>query len=156
MAKPRPNLATANVARPGDGTLLPIIVEPRVGVDGVTGYSVGIDASAAPVPDRRYVPDVFAMIAERNAVKILLGQQRIGSSKTLRSLVIINMTADALIRMVRQINAMSDPSVREIAANLKLSPENPATIDDEPEQTISFAANLAVSAISFTRLRPHS
>jgi hypothetical protein len=111
-------------------------------------YYVGIDTSKVPVPDKKYVADLYSVIAETNGIKILFGQKRISTTPRLRSLLVIDMTMEAAARFVDTVNSVTNPTYREIGKTLKLAEEPPYQVTDEPEQTIPFFANFCVTAMS--------
>ena len=118
-----------------------------VGTDGQTTSALNINLQEAPVPDRRYVADFAALIYKNDIVKLIFGQEKLGSSD-IRSLVVIVMhTQDAQL-MLQSIQSLSAPSLDGLVAIAGIKATDLFPVSNEPEQTIALAANLVAIAVS--------
>jgi hypothetical protein len=133
--------------RPGEGTPVPVRISPVVGTSGESLSYMELDLREAPVPERRYVCDLASLSFDRNTVKIMFGQQRIGKT-ALRSLVVVHMSKRGVEQFLSSVDKMTHPTYQEIIAMEGLSVEALPTIDEEPDQTIALQANLVITAMS--------
>lgn len=147
MSKRPRALTAAGVSRPGEGFPIETVRQQVVGVDGTTGISVGVDLGQAPVPDRRYVVDLYSYRVTKGGCQLLFAQQKIGKAE-LRSLLVLHMTATAAGHLLRACVEMRDPSIAELAKIKGLEPEPADTIEEEPDQTVALNANLAGIAVA--------
>ncbi|MBI3055467.1 MAG: hypothetical protein HYY77_15730 [Betaproteobacteria bacterium] len=115
-------------------------------VAGRTTMSIGINLESAQVPDRRYVADTANAIYSDDRIKFLFGQTKLDGG--LRSLLIINFAADRLETFLASVDAMQQPSLREIIDHLQLQKVTLEEISREPEQTTSLVANLIGAGVS--------
>jgi hypothetical protein len=133
--------------RQGEGFIVDAQVLHSVRVGGVTTTKLSVRADGAPAPDRRYVADIFAVHPTIGGYRFLFSQVKLGG-KALRSLVIITMGNEPVRRFLGALKSMSAPPLEEIVRAQGLEPEVAATIDDEPEQTISLNSNVVTTAVS--------
>lgn len=134
--------------RPGEGTLVDVTVSKFSEPGGTSGAQLAINASNAPVPDRRYVADGFGVIADDQSAKLLFGQRLIGSKTGLRSLLVIHMSPRAVRQFLNSVDNVRNPTFEEIAEKLSITPQGQMKIDEEPEQTVALSANFALCAVS--------
>lgn len=149
MSKPQHrNIVTPTYAvRPGEGAPIDVIFDKSFTSDGHTIASFGIDASLAPVPDRKYTADECAVLENKGTVKVLFGQERI-DGKGWRSVLVVQISKEAASRFLAMADAISNPSLAEIAAGVKIETEKLATPPSEPGQAIALTANLGIVALS--------
>lgn len=106
-----------------------------------------MNLSTADIPERTYEGDVSGATYERELVRIMFAQPKLGGG--LRSLVIITMTPIAVAQFLNMIDSLEKPSLAEIVANVKINPESltdfPKT---EPDQTAALRANVVAAAFS--------
>lgn len=136
----------ANRARPGEGSLIDIDIQNFAETSGLSGMYMRADMSHAPVPERRYTAHVHALEADGESVKLLFGQRKIGKSGNLRTLLIIDMTAEGAVRFLDTMETVKDPTPQQIAENLGIGVQLPIEIADEPGQTVELLANMVLCA----------
>ncbi|KWR88746.1 hypothetical protein RM96_17685 [Cupriavidus sp. IDO] len=78
---------------------------------------------------------------------LLFGQERI-SGNELRSLLVVKMTPVGVQHFMDAIGAMPKPTVKELMAAVGAPSEALRSIDNEPDQTVAFAANLVASSFA--------
>lgn len=137
------------IVRPGDGAPLPMRVSQAVSVNGRTITSMGVDMSTAPVPDRKYVADIYGIVQAASTTKLLFGQQRIGRQE-LRSLLVVHMSTKSIQQFLENLPDGSGGNARfeDVASEFQLTAELPAKIVDEPSQVVAFKASAIVAAMS--------
>ena len=135
-----------NAQRAGEGAMVDVLHHTLMLPDGKTSVVMEISLSKAPVPERRYVADVAAILYERETVKLLFGQKKI-SSPDLRSLLVIHMSPMAARRLVESVTKL-DASILKLAQGIKLGAEPLDKISNEPEQTVAFVSNMVAVALS--------
>ncbi|GAA0846703.1 hypothetical protein GCM10009080_47360 [Cupriavidus pauculus] len=145
MAKNSQNVARTHTPRKGDGTAIDVVHRTSGAGDGAV-VQVGLDLNDAPVPARRYVADVGSVVQSRGEVKVIFGQEKVGTS-ALRSMLIVQMSAAGTSQFLQSFAGLS-PSVDEIARTVGAVPEQLSEGMVEPEQAVSFAANFAAAAIA--------
>ncbi len=135
--------------RAGEGATVDVTPSSAVKPDGKTVFSVNIDLANVPVPDRRYVSDLVCVLQKpgNSGIKLVFGQQKLSGSG-FRSLVIIDMSTAAVRHFNSSMSTMKNPSLEEIAERTGLEPEPLADVTDEPEQTVAFASNVVLAAVS--------
>lgn len=133
--------------RSGEGDPVSIKVTNQVLVNGQTLATLEIDTSNATVPDRRYVADYVSYKREHGRVRLLFGQSKVGSSD-LRSLIVIQMSVNAMIRFLHTIAQIKNPSFDDLVARLNLPASKSENLQVEPSQTIELLANIILTAIS--------
>ncbi|MFL9979729.1 hypothetical protein [Paraburkholderia graminis] len=109
---------------------------------------MGINLSSAPVPERRYVADCVSVEVRNRIANLLFGQEKVGGSGALRSLIELKMNPDGIAMFLGVAGSMQGITVDELFAMSRAPVESLRKIEQEPEQTVAFAANM-VSA-SFT------
>ncbi len=150
MAKTHRHPAVSRTfVRNGEGALVDAVPSAVATPDGKTVVSVNINLANAPVPDRRYVSDIASVLYKRGdgAIKLVFGQEKISGS-SFRSLLIIHMSTSAARHFISSLRTMSNPSLTEITERVGVKPEPLSTITDEPEQTVAFASNVVLAAVS--------
>lgn len=145
MVKQSKSLTTDFVYRPGEGFQLDTERRHIVGVDGRTSVRVAFRLSDAPAPDRRYLADVFGLVPSVGGYRLLFGQERIGAGG-LRSLVVIDMTHDAVDRFMRTTGTLGSPGEDFLKYDRSL--DKSTAIGVEPEQTVALKANVVLAAYS--------
>ncbi|MGP8475055.1 hypothetical protein [Burkholderia sp. PR2] len=145
MAKVSQELARMHAPRKGDGTVIDVIHEKRTGSSEGSAIQVGLNLNDAPVPARRYVADVGCVLRSRSEVKLIFGQEKIGTDD-LRSMLIVQMSTPAARQFVESFLHMA-PSLKEIAQTVGVEGEQLASGLIEPDQAVSFAANFCAAAI---------
>jgi hypothetical protein len=133
--------------RQGEGFLLDSKSVHRLQSDGAASVKLGVNIDSAPAPDRRYVADVYALRPAPGGYLFLFAQEKLGGGE-LRSLVLLQMSADGMQQLFGSLKAMKGPSLREIGAMHHSKPEAATNIAQEPEQTVSMKANLVTVAVS--------
>jgi hypothetical protein len=133
--------------RPGDNYFVDVALERKVSTSGETVSSVGITLATAPVPERRYVADVCYVKHDSVGVKIIFGQQKLIQG-LLRSAIVIKMSRRGVSQLLSSVDEISNPSYAEIAERERFTPISVQEPESEPEQVITLAANLAISAMS--------
>ncbi|MGT2429573.1 hypothetical protein ACU4HD_14095 [Cupriavidus basilensis] len=145
MAKTSHNLAKPHSLRKGDGTVIDVVHRTSAEGDGAT-VQIGLDLNDAPVPARRYIADVGSVIQSRGEVKVIFGQEKVGTN-SLRSMLIVQMSPAGTSQFLQSFVAMS-PSLDDIARAVGAAPEQLSQGLVEPEQAVSFAANFVAAAIA--------
>src|SRR5258708_34119196 len=94
MAKQNKMISAIPRGHPRDGEGYVVEATRRVipMPDGTQSVQVQIELSAAPVPDRRYQADIVDVRYIRGMIQLIFGQKTI-SGKSLRSIVIVNMSS---------------------------------------------------------------
>ncbi len=109
------------------------------------GHSISL--ANADIPERTYDSDVAGAIYEKDLVKLMFAQAKLGGG--LRSLVIVSMTPIATAQFLQMMTQMSKPSIREIADGTNIQVEALTPFPDvEPDQTASLRANVVAAAFS--------
>ena len=77
--------------REGEGSLVPVQMQliERPGLPTVTQF--GLNLSTAPVPNRKYVADIFDVHVDRGMAYLLFGQRKLDGNK-LRSLIVVHFS----------------------------------------------------------------
>ena len=138
------------VQRPGEGTLVDIVVDNFVTADGSPVTNIGLNLSEAQVPDRKYVADACAVVTVHGTVKLMFGQERV-VGKTWRSLVLVQMTVESASRF---LGSLQQPGGALNAPNLvasKYGPESLTADVVEPDgqgQAITLGANLVAVSMN--------
>lgn len=132
--------------RRGEGVEVAVTHYAKFGTDGTSVMSLGMDMSAAPVPDRQYVADVYSVASSRHGISLLFGQEKIGGG--LRSLLIVQMPINMISEFVESIDGMTEPNLAEVLSQRGMQPEAPAVIQVEPAQTLSLKANMLTAAFT--------
>ncbi len=134
-------------ARPERGVSIPVVPRRVILPDGKTATAGAIDLASAEVPERSYLAQACGAKYERYTVTIMLAQPKLDGG--FRNLVLIAMTPSSVAQFLLSVDEMSNPSLKEIAEQIKIEPEPisqfPTT---EPEQTATLPANMIAVAIS--------
>jgi hypothetical protein len=133
--------------REGEGVALDVRVKHDVGVSGQSVALMEVDFRNAPVPDRRYVADMYSVADERRSIQLMFGQWRI-KSEVLRTLLIIQMSPIAVKQFLVMIDQVKNPSFPEIVQALGSAAVPPSVVDQEPDQTVELSANMLLTAMS--------
>jgi hypothetical protein len=133
--------------REGEGVALDVRVKHDVGVSGQSVALMEVDARNAPVPDRRYVADMYAVGTEGRSIRLMFGQRRLNSTE-LRTLLIIQMSPIAVRQFLETIEHVKNPTFQEILQTVGATPEPPGVVDREPDQTVALSANMLLTAMS--------
>ncbi len=148
--KSRPVSVARHAVRPGEGAALHVTRVSRVGVDGKTTAALGVNLASAPVPERKYVADVFDVSFEDGLARLLFGQARI-DGKGLRSLLVIHLGGEAAAHFMESTSAKSGPDAmtfEQSLESLKLNAAKPMKNMEEPTQTVALKASAMYSAFS--------
>lgn len=142
---------TQSVAHPssrtGEGFALDVQNKITPLPDGSSVTSYGIDLARAPVPGRRYAADLATVLYKNEYVKMIFSQEKISLSSTaLRTMLVVHIAPEAAKEFLSKLQGIS-PSLDEIATQSNIKPESLFEIEEEPEQTVAFAANMASAAI---------
>jgi hypothetical protein len=133
--------------REGEGVALDVRVKHDVAVSGQSVALMEVDIRNAPVPDRRYVADMFAVRAEGRSIRLMFGQRRLNGTE-LRTLLIIQMSAAAVKQFLLTIDQVKNPTFLEIVQIAGGAVEQSGTVDREPDQTVALSANMVLTAMS--------
>jgi len=133
MSKQNRTLTTEFAVRPGEGFELATERSQVVTVDGTSTAKFAFKMSDAPAPDRRYVADIYGLIPTIGGYRFLFAQEKIG--KGLRSLLVITMSTEAIVRLMESIENFPDFKGGDFD-------DRPAKFESEPEQTIALKANV--------------
>ena len=143
-----PTLVSRAVSRPGEGTLIDIVLDHFVATDGSQVANIGLNLGAAQVPDRKYVADACALTSARGTVKLMFGQERV-DGKGWRSLVLVQMTTESVSRFLGALLQAGGPLTVPNPLAAKYGVETLTQDVIEPEgQAIALGANLAIVGIS--------
>lgn len=134
--------------REGEGVALDVRVTHEVGVSGQSIGFMEVDPRNAPVPDRRYVADMYAIAVEGRSVYLMFGQARRGGGGELRSLLVIQMSRFAVSQFVSAVDQVKNPTFAQIVAATGAAPQPPRQVDREPDQTVEVSANFVLSGMS--------
>ena len=127
--------------RPGEGVFVDII---RQGDEG--SYKFRADFSDLPVPTRNYVADFTGMsVDQHNTVRILLGQRKVVGDG-LRSLLVLHMPGDDIVRFVDSLNPMMERSSGARSQLPSWTLKQPLL--EEPAQTVALSATIALAGFS--------
>jgi len=132
--------------RPGEGREIEVIRRTVPQANGTTLYEFDIDISHAPVPDRRYLADAAAILFKGDALRLVLGQKRLLAPDSLRSAVVVFLSAQAVTQFLRSCKDFH-PSVRKYAEQHQMV-ESLIEIQEEPEHITSITGNVILTAFS--------
>ena len=154
MNKQRTAVAQSLVAlRPGEGVLVDVESTSNVSPSGVTSHTFKLDMGKAPVPERSYSADVYAVLREAGAMKLLFAQTKVTSATEVRSLLVIRIGNSAIARWVDSMTERHRPprpsrSVEDTMRAVGMVPASPFKFVEEPSQTVCMTANFVVTAVS--------
>lgn len=139
------NEASQSLTRTGEGSLVTATVTNSVGVNGTTLTSMTLNLAEAPVPDRRYAADFVSVVYKDDVVKLVFGQEKLGSSDVRSCVVIAFNTHDARF-FLQSVRDMKNPSLDEVVvqSNITTIPAMRA-VDVEPAQTIALSGNFIMA-----------
>lgn len=144
-------VAARQTQRPGEGVSIDVVHQTLPQPDGTTLMAAGINLSSAPVPDKRYVADWVSVLYRRENLKLVFAQETFSftsqTSPSLRSMLVVNMGPDAARNFLRSLQQMRSPNLDELVISCAIKPEPLLEVEQEPEQTIAFAANMVAVAI---------
>jgi hypothetical protein len=109
--------------------------------------SAMLDINGVPVPDKKYVADVYSVTHAGRAVKLYFGQSPVPGGD-LHTLLVINMSMQSVQNCVTVIDQVKGPSFDEVRDRESISPAPIMTIKQIPAQTVTLSATLAVSAMA--------
>lgn len=145
MAKGSQQPAKVPSPRKGDGVVIEVTHRPSAdSPDGTVQF--GLDLNDAPVPSRRFIADVASVVRARGEVKLVFGQERIGSP-SLRSMLVVQMSEPGAKQCLQSFTTMT-PSLGSMAESMGLEAEQLSEGLVEPDQAVSFAANFVAAAIA--------
>lgn len=131
--------------RVGDGYTIPLLSRDLL-ADG--NVSTTFRLSDLPVPPRRFLARELTVVSQSDdGVYLVFGQPRV-FGEGLRSLVLVDLSHDGLSWILEIVSGEFTAGLRKM---LNLSGAKPFKFMDateEPEQTVSLVANLAVMAYS--------
>jgi hypothetical protein len=133
--------------RPGEGAVLDVVLQQGMSVTGNSLTGLAVNVGQAPVPDRKYVAELYSVEYVDSLVRVAFGQRKYGR-QDLRNLLVVHIGSQAIIQFVDSINAITLPTYDEIAHQMKIVPAPMYKIEAEPEQTVAVAANMLLSAVS--------
>jgi hypothetical protein len=135
------------ISRTGEGTAVDAAVRPVTTASGRSAGLMTVNISSAPVPERRYVAEVCSVTYEKETVKLWFGQPKHNSNK-LRTLLVIHMSPSSVRHFIDSIRAVKNPTYEELAQDNHFQKEPLSTLEDEPDQTVAFAANFILAGMS--------
>jgi hypothetical protein len=135
------------LTRPGEGTPVTVRVKYDVGMGGQSVAHMEVDASDAPVPDRRYVADMYTVVVEDETFWLAFGQRRL-KSKELRSLLVIQLSRAAVEQILTNVDQVKNPTFLEIIKQIGRTPIASTALDHEPGQTVELSANFTLCGMS--------
>jgi hypothetical protein len=106
-----------------------------------------LDITGVPVPDKKYVADVYGVTHAGQAIKLYFGQSPVPGGD-LHTLLVINMSMQSVQNCVSVIDQVKEPSFDEIRDRENVSPAPIMEIKQIPAQTVTLSATLAISAMS--------
>lgn len=135
--------------REGEGVPLRVSMQRVTLPDGSTATTTALNLTSAPVPTRRYHARVANVLDEDSSSVIAFGQPRLGSD-ALRSLVLVSISAPGRKYILDSCTDSQSNFLEGLRATVRRggwsTPLRP--IVDEPAQTVSLVANLALIAHS--------
>jgi hypothetical protein len=142
------NVPARLAPRPGEGVVVETQFHSDVRDDGTAVTTISANLSSAMVPERHYQADIIDVIKTPFGVKLLFGQQKIGSDE-LRSLLVVDMSDGGVNRFLDTTKDMPS-SFEEVSKKLHVAETTTMKILAEPPQTVSLAANaLLVANVGF-------
>jgi len=138
------------IVREGEGVALDVTTH-QVNLSGQTVALTAIDASKAPVPDRKYVADYVAVDESKRGFRLIFGQRRLklaDEKLELRSMLVIHMTPQAVDQFLTSFRKTKSPTYEEIIEKLGLEVPVLEAIPDEPLQTVALSANVILAAMA--------
>lgn len=133
--------------REGEGTPIAVRVRYDVGVEGQSVGQLEVDVGSAPVPDRRYVADMYGVYTEEGMFQLVFGQRRL-KSKDPRSMLIIQLSRVAVQQILANVDQVKNPTFVEIVKAMGRAPAAPNDFQSEPAQTVELSANLVLTAMA--------
>jgi hypothetical protein len=140
------SLSRSVLIRQGEGVGLDV-VQHHVQVSGQSVAEISVDASRAPVPDRKYVADFAGVDEFKGNIRLLFGQRKIGTEQ-LRSLIVIHLSRNGVMHLLHSMERMDSPTYEEIVEKTGIEVIALDPVPEEPQQTVSLAANVTLSAMS--------
>lgn len=145
--KKRQDVGLQKAPRPGEGAVMDTTVLRSAETSGLTATKFSFDLTRAPVPDRRYVSEVAAILADDQEVKVCFAQKRLGGGEVLRSALVVHIPFQGIGRFLKsQDNFL--PSMQEFAERVQLPQVQLIDIKDEPAQTVALTANIIGASFS--------
>jgi hypothetical protein len=141
-----PQVATSPPSRPGEGTLVRFEIESAA-VSSGTSQIIALDLTTVPAPDKRFVADVCSVAQNGQLVKLYFGQCPLDNGE-LQSLIVIRMTINDVGNTIAGIDQIRNPSYEEIFKREGIISQPLVMPRDAPAQTVTLAANFAITAMS--------
>ena len=146
MAKKSTHVAIEKHPRPGEGVALQTTVRRDVTTSGRTGQLISVDLTQAPVPDRRYVSDAAAIVADEHELKVCFAQRKLASD-SLRSMLVVHIPYEGVYRFLESLDGFVS-TLKEFAKKVDLAKAQLMDIKEEPAQTVALTANIV--GVSFS------
>jgi hypothetical protein len=102
--------------------------------------------AALPQPPRRFVADVAKVLARHGDVRFVFGQENVLGS-ALETALVVRMCPPAAQELLNDLNAMSDPTLLEIAKGIRIAAA-PTYMLAKAERTVNVIANGTAVAVS--------
>ena len=124
----------------------------QIGLDGATTESFTVNLGEAPVPERSYGSDVFAVSYAHGVVNIYFGQTKASDPAALHSLLAIRMSPTSTHNFISSlVEGGASSTQRSLEATLLAQRNNrdePFVIVADPDHLVKLTANFAVTAVS--------
>ena len=115
-------------------------------VSGANATRMTANISQVPVPNKRYSADTCFVGFSHETVKLLFAQEKF-NSEDLRTLIIVKMSTEAMVRFLESCDEAS-PSFEEFATQAGIKSEELGPFKAEPTETVALDANFALVAMS--------
>lgn len=113
--------------------------------DGTQSVQIQFELSSVPVPDRKYHADAASVRYLRGNVELMFGQRTIGG-KSLRSLVVVNLSSMGALLFIRSCTKIR-PGFESFVSRSGLT-DRLDSFEEEPSQTVALTANVILAAYS--------
>lgn len=133
--------------RPGEGTVVDVVVTPLESVNGLGRASLQTQISSLPVPNKRYSADTAFLGYSHGYAKLLFGQEKFGADGELRTLLIIKLGLSWVRSFIDGVNKAEFP-LRQAVASSGVQAEALPEFREEPKDTVSFDATMIVAGVN--------
>lgn len=141
MVKDRSKGVLSPQFRQGEGHVVELTITSTEGGP----LSAGVDLGNLPVPDRRFASDSASLLVDSSLVKLLFAQRHpIGDG--LLSMLVINMTFEAIQQFVGSINIDFLENVRKLSTVQQASKLH--TFTQKADQTVILTASMVMAGYS--------
>ena len=118
------------MGRLGEGVPLSASIEHKTGIDGSSYAIIGFDFASAPVPERRYIADAFAVVPGSGAIRLVFAQRRL-VGHGLRTALVVHVGLSALNRFLTTLpQATTGTSFEKIDEQQNVSAEPPVELNE--------------------------